>query len=231
MKKLKIALLLLFGIVTLYIATAGWLLDASDKPQRADIIAVLGGDWKGYRVKTALRLWENGCATQKKILLNIWQNSHIADADGNIYRTEKAFLLSKGVEQKELGKIDVAGHTMDEIKYLREYMLRHGYKSIIIVTDPPHTRRVKMLASLAHFKDAGITIQTVGAEVPWWNRNFYLGNAMARRYVILETLKIPFNFARYGILEPLHLLELLRPYLHEPVYRLKERTIKTLDAI
>ncbi len=231
MKKLKLFLSVCVGITALYVLTAGWLLDASQKPKKADIIAVLGGDWEGYRVKTDLKLFNEGYATKNKILLNIWQDSHIVDADGKIYRSERAFLLSKGVKQSQIGKIEAAGHTMNEIKFIKAYMLAHGYRSIIIVTDPPHTRRVKMLASLARYEDAGITVLTVGAEVPWWNRSFYLGNSTARHYVMLETLKIPFNFIMYGVLEPLHLLETLRPHLHEPVHRLKEKTIKTLDAI
>ena len=47
----------LLFIALLYGLNAGKILDISQKPQKADIIVVLGGDWFGYRVKKALALY------------------------------------------------------------------------------------------------------------------------------------------------------------------------------
>lgn len=44
-------------------------------------------------------------------------------------------------------------NTAQEIRHAKQYMLTHHYKSAIIVSDPPVTRRVKMLTDIIKVKN------------------------------------------------------------------------------
>ena len=39
-------------------------------------------------------------------------------------------------------------NTKEEVLFIKKYMKDHAYKSALLVTDPPHSRRVSLLTSL-----------------------------------------------------------------------------------
>ncbi len=94
--------------------------------------------------------------------------------------------------------------TAKEIQFLKKYMAEHHYKSVIIVSDPPHTRRVKILTDLISVKnDEKFSYVFVGADVPWWHRDKYYQHPQAFKYVLIETPKTLYVYLNYGLMEKL----------------------------
>ncbi len=187
----------------------GKFLDISEQPKKADIIVSVGGDRTGYRIKKAYSLYAKNYSKSNKILINPKYDFHAFE-----------YLTEKNISRKNIVSIDNAPNTMSEIRFTKRYMLENGFKRVIIVSDPPHLRRIRLLADgIAGYKSSGIECIVVGSSPPWWNKREYYKNGFALAFAISEMIKIPFNFIKYGILEKLGLYEqikyMLAPYEHE----------------
>ena len=102
----------LFVVTLLYGLNAGKILDISQKPQKADIIVVLGGDWPGFRVKKALQLYQNGFSRKSKVVANGCQQIYLREK-GKVYRTEKSYLSTHGLTRENMDTLAIRGNTMD----------------------------------------------------------------------------------------------------------------------
>ena len=233
MRRLKSLLYLLSGLLfvtLLYGLNAGNILDISQKPQKTDAIVVLGGDWFGYRVKKAFALYKEDFSQKKKIVVNGCQQIYLKEGV-RVYRSEASYLLAHGIPAKNIDTPNVCGNTMDEVEWIKRYMLEHKYRSLIIVTDPPHTRRVRMLTKIAGYSENGIKAIFVGADVPWWNREKYYEDMQALRYVVFETIKIPFNYLAYAVIEKLGLRPFISRHFQGAIWWLKEKITNFLNAL
>ncbi|MHC3994920.1 YdcF family protein [Thiomicrolovo sp. ZZH C-3] len=160
-------LLLLTGL------NLGRFVDVAGQPVKSDIIVCLGGGTVD-RVKVSMRLLEEGYSARSVFLLmgESWYNrpyigKHYPDAHVTIDEGPK--------------------NTMEEVVALKKYMQIHGYHSAIIVTDPPHTRRVRVLLSiLPGGADDKMTFSLVAPHEKWWDREHYYKNAQARQAVLHE---------------------------------------------
>ena len=209
---------------------AGKILDISQNPQKSDIIVVLGGDWLGFRVKKALALYKDGFSKKIKIVINDCQHIFLKESE-RVYRSELSYLMSHGIEAKNIATPGICGNTMDEIEWIKRYMLEHKHRSLIIVTDPPHTRRVRMLTKIAGYEESGINAIFVGADVPWWNRTKYYEDMQALRYVAFETIKIPFNYLAYEIIEKLGLKPIVSKYFQGTFLHMKKEITDLLNSL
>jgi len=142
MKKFLIIFLFLFTY-TMY-QNLGMFLDVSEKPKRSDIIAVLGGDWNGWRIKKGLELLNQGYSKSGKILLNPWSDLYLEE-NGHIYRKEAKYLMAHGIKRDDIIYFHSWGRTYYELEAIKKFLLKNRYRSVIIVTDPPHTRRVSII--------------------------------------------------------------------------------------
>ena len=229
-KSLLYILLALISLILFYGFYAGKILDISQKPQKADIIVVLGGDWLGFRVKKALALYKEGFSQKKKIVVNGCQQIYLKEG-GRVYRSEVSYLLAHDIPAKNIDTPNVCGNTMDEVEWIKRYMLEHKYHSLIIVTDPPHTRRVRILTKIADYSENGIKVVFVGADVPWWNRTKYYEDMQALRYVAFETIKIPFNYLAYGIIEKLGFKPIVSKYFQGIFLHMKKEITDLLNSL
>ncbi|BAF72468.1 hypothetical protein [Sulfurovum sp. NBC37-1] len=83
------------------------------------------------------------------------------------------------------------------MRYLHAFMKERGYRSALIVTDPPHSRRFSLLNTI--MGDKTITLHFAGSGVKWWDREHYYRNETARKYAMIEVLKIPYNLYKVYI--------------------------------
>jgi len=79
-------------------------------------------------------------------------------------------------------------------------MKKHNYKSALIVTDPTHSRRVKLLCSLIPEGDVEQKFHIVSSGVEWWNKECYWCNKRSRELVKGETLRIIYTLIFSGSL-------------------------------
>jgi len=173
-----------------YLYMGEWL-DVTQKPLKSDIIISLGGgDW--HRHSQAVNLYEQGYAVKRMLLLT--------GADITPKMRQEGIMDGRITNLKlHHPNINYAYHpelssTREEVRFIKTFMVEHGYKSALIVTDPPHTRRVALLSSVIHIpNDDNITFRFVSSGVQWWDKAHYYDNETARNYVMTEILKIPYN--------------------------------------
>jgi uncharacterized SAM-binding protein YcdF (DUF218 family) len=173
MKKWIVMLVLTGFAAAVIVLNLGRVLDASEEPVKSDIVVCLGGG-AAERVDKAVQLYKNGYARRQIFLL-------IGESSGNQPYIRKHFpdlniLINERPE-----------NTREEILAVKTYMKIHGYRSAIIVTDPPHTRRARLLTSLVSVDgDGNMTFHFVGSDAAWWNTAHYYENEKARKEVLHE---------------------------------------------
>jgi len=170
----------------------------TNPPKEADIIVVLGGG-KDTRIKKGLELYQLGYSKNKQI---IFTGQDLCDTIlPSFYR--KQYLLSNGVKKSNILQIDEKhiSNTMDEIFAVKNYILNKQMKSVLFVTHPTHTRRIKILANtIADYDDANITMSFAAADhTKVWDKNLFFLNLASIKLVLLETIKIPYNLIKYTL--------------------------------
>ena len=166
-------LLTLFGTFV-FLDAERWL-DVTEEPVRSEIVACLGGGTT-ERVEKSIEMVEKGYADTMLLLGESWYNQpYLKRHKGNIV-----------VEIDERPK-----NTEEEIRFIVNYMKKHRYKSVLIVTDPPHSARVKVL--LWHYGEKGQQYRILGSDVSWWNADDYYRNAKARSFVWHEMVKVVYS--------------------------------------
>jgi len=188
----------------LWLPAIGNFLMVKDNIQKADCIAPLGG-YMYYRLPKAVELYNEGYSN--KILFSL-----LPELQGDL-ADEGSLILKiyghKGVSRKEFALMafkyfgkgadniyftdKTATSTYEEAVATRDFMLKNGLKSLILVTSHYHARRALMLFN-AVFKGTGIKIFncTSGADsinpVRWWRKESEV------KMVLQEYLSMAHNF-------------------------------------
>jgi uncharacterized SAM-binding protein YcdF (DUF218 family) len=165
--------LLLLGAVIaltipLWLPAIGTALVVADPPANADAVVPLGGDM-GARVRYAADLLAAGHAP----LLLI--TDLIPGSAGELRSKEHAAqAIAHGVPAARLVYAErVVRSTYQELLAVRELAGRQGWRSLIIVTSPEHTRRTRLMADEV-FAASGIAVavrpvQGYGYDpATWW---------------------------------------------------------------
>ncbi len=180
---LLICIALLFGIKNL-----GYFFDITEEPSQTDLIVVLGGS--SNRVKKAYKLYEQNLSSQAKMILT---------GEEIFARSERiSYLINHGVSKEHIILASQPENTLQEIRYIKHYMLTHDLKRVIIVSDPPHSRRIMFFANTVFdYPASGLTPIVVGSESPWWDAGHYYVDPAAISFVIKETIKYNYYLFRY----------------------------------
>ena len=196
--KIRILLVLVSSIFIIIFINLGKFVDISQKPFKADIIVSLGGDYMGCRMKTALSLYKNGYSKSEKL---IYTHKDTINGAFTPFLSIKEYLLSNSVKNKNIVHIDesIVTNTMEEVYFIKKYMLAHQYKSVIFVSHPYHSKRISILAkAVAGYEKAGLHILIASCNPKWWNRSAYYMNETAFRETINEIGKLFYNLLKYG---------------------------------
>lgn len=186
-KKLLLILSIIVLIVIFWFSAPLWLpevgrlLVLDEIPNRAEIIIVLSGDDEGYRLRHAFNLYQKGYA--KKILLsggtNLWEETGID--------LMKKYLVKLGVPQEDILSEKESESTVENALFSKKVLEKRGLKSAIVVTSPPHTRRVSIIFKKAFSPKIKVSVcgnpdafQFEG----WWRKPNY------RRMVVREYFQI-----------------------------------------
>ncbi len=187
MKKILFSLVAVLLSLFIFLNLGKWM-DVTEQPVRSDIIVCLGGGTV-ERVKKSIELLEQGYAGKQVLLLigESWYNQpYIAKNHPEI-----SIIIDEGPT-----------NTMEEVLYINNYMKEYDYKSALIVTDPPHSRRVSLLSSLLSVEDdETMTFHIIDSGVKWWDREYYYKNERARESVQYEIVGIFYSLITYGRLD------------------------------
>ena len=115
-------------LATLTFLAAGALLASpAALPQRANLVVVLGGDDEGARYARGRQLVLDGYSA------HMWQSNPKA--------VDRVDALAK-LPGVAVHFDSAPGNTWQEAQAVQAWMQAHGYKSALVVSDPPHLLRV-----------------------------------------------------------------------------------------
>ncbi len=185
------------GLILIF--DAGYFVDASQPPARSDLIASLGGG-DGKRIRKALQLYEQGYSLSGKLLYT--GRDVIRPTLKPPQRFSKhALLLSHRLKENQIIYVPsgVITNTAEELFFIRDYMLRHGYRSVMIVSSPIHTRRIRLLARyIARYPKYGLHLTVTSHHNPHWHPGRYIFDPYWRHAVWLEIQKLIYNMLKYS---------------------------------
>jgi len=190
MKKVVLYALFWFLFLPWAFLNYGKWIDTTKEPIKSDLIVCLGGGTV-ERLNTAVKLYSDGYSKSKSIILL-----------GESYDT-KEYLASTypntHIEQHHEPK-----NTKEEVLYIKNYMVKNGYKTVLLVTDPPHSRRVSVLNTILNIEgDSDITLRMVSSKVSWWKAKKYYDDKRSGETTLSETIRILYSILCYGIIEKL----------------------------
>jgi len=196
-KYFYITVLLSSVLFTIFI-NLGEFLDITEEPKKTDVIVYLGGG--GYeRMGKALELYKLGYSKTDKLIFTSSLTFYI---DKKTVIDKKVYFTEHGILEHNLIHAKKVKNTMEEVLFVKNYMLRHDLKNVIFVSDPPHSRRIIFLAqSIAEYKKSGLSCSVVSSDVNWWNKKYYYKKRKAIAMTISELIKLPYNYFLYGILK------------------------------
>jgi uncharacterized SAM-binding protein YcdF (DUF218 family) len=185
------AFLTLTAAALLIFITLGFVVSHySRSPKKADVIVVLGGD-NGLRIHKGAELYKAGYS--RHILLT--------GIDERFYRPghpnwRERMIVSLGVPKNAI-KVDTSSKTTwEEAVNSSETMKKRGWKSALVVSDPPHMLRLHQTWKKAFEGTTNIFIP-VATEPPWWNPLLWWKNRKSFQFVISEMKKNLFYTVMY----------------------------------
>lgn len=183
--KLALMLLVLAGLVYFghgfLLDKAGKYIYAKDELKPVDVIVVLSGESE-ERVVYGAKLFKEGWARKNRIIMT---------GGPVVGRHTEAGLMKElaeelGVPGKYVLLADKSRSTEEDAKYTGEIMKRYGFKSIILVTSPYHSRRAAVI-----FKKMlqGARIISAPADKSWFSFDDWWKRTRDRDVVLSEYSK------------------------------------------
>ena len=161
---------------------AGKLLLKQDTIKPADVIVVLGGE-KEERVIYAAKLYKEGWARKDRIIMTggpaVWKYTWAG------MMKEQAEAL--GIPGKNIILEDVSRSTEEDAVYVRGILKMRGYKSIILVTSPYHSKRASVIFTRLLGRD--IKIINAPTEESWFKFDAWWKRQRDRDMVLQEFSK------------------------------------------
>lgn len=174
---------ILFGLKNL-----GYFFDITKQPKTADLIVSLGGAGKD-RIKKAEQLYGENLSQSRKIILTgvapYSAKTKLTNIDERI-----SYLTKRGISLENILLSTKTNNTLQEIKFIKQYMINNHLKSVLVVSDSPHSRRILFFANtVLRYPQSGLEIRVVSSDAPWWNTETYYTNMTAITFIFTEFIK------------------------------------------
>ena len=183
--------LLLLAI--LFVNLGHWLSEPVNKPVKTDLIVTLGGGGI-ERDQMAADLYKAGYA--KKILLT--GMGKIVNSSQHYYEYPRSlFFLKQGIPAEALLFDGLSINTHQEAINIAIVLTAHHWHSALVVTDPPHIRRVAFCLSSV-FKN-NFSYSLIQSDAPTWHADRWWQDENWRRFSLSEVVKLIFYAIVYGV--------------------------------
>jgi len=179
------ALLLAGGSWLAYTNAGRYLESAQQNPVPADLIVCAGGDW-GERVKKSAELYRQGYA-RRILLLGAMQLPPVSGQPA--LGSREQVLLRLGIPSEAILLDPAAGSSRDEAARTLELMSQRGWHRVLVVSDPPHMRRLAWLWK-REFEGSGREFVLVGTAMRNWDAQAWWRNPWSAEFVRTEYLKL-----------------------------------------
>jgi len=184
-----VSLITLFGIAVIYIGLVmvGGILIVADPVEQVDAVVVLSGD-DGDRLALAIEMHEKGLAP----------NLVITDTTNAANRRLRNEAIAAGFPEENIYVTDLqVDSTADEALAVRELSLREGWGKLMIVTDPYHSFRTRLVFRRAFLAtDIEIIVRPVVGH--WFRSSTWFFHPEGWQVVFLEIGKL-INYLFIGL--------------------------------
>jgi len=175
--------LLLLGGSYLLLVFAGMLLVSGDPHPRADALVILSGGGKP-RAAQAIKLFKENAAETIVLTQTSGKGSSAAMAD------TRAQLVKSGVPSYKIQTAyGTATSTYDEARQVAKLVKSAGIKSVLVVTDPYHTLRARILFA-GELGTKGIKVRVSPVSDHWYHPLNWMFSREGWRVTMLEFVKI-----------------------------------------
>lgn len=119
-----------------------------------------------------------------------------------------AVLLAAGVPPGTILLNGTAASTWEEAQAVAQLLYEKGWRSVLVVSDPPHLKRLKWVFRKV-FRNSPIRVGLISSGPAWWNRYAWRTDPGAAAFVFSEIIKLsyyrikfrndsaPFKFFRF----------------------------------
>jgi uncharacterized SAM-binding protein YcdF (DUF218 family) len=161
-------------------------------PARADLIVALGGDG-GNRVREAQRLYAEFDAP-RILLTGIEFGDPLVRPVYLEWRA--AFLAARGVPTGAILFDARSGNSWEEAQNTLALMQRQGWRSVLVVSDPPHLRRLSWVWGKV-FTGSGLHYRLIPSPMPGWDAGHWWRDEKSAQFVLMELIKLGYYPVRH----------------------------------
>jgi len=173
-------------ITIFFILLFGFFINKTSTPKKTDLLVCLGGDNYKKRLDKTLELYNEGYLTGDYIIFTGIKN---LEYKAKQILKNHSIIVTNNLE-----------NTMEEIIGIKNFILKNNIHSIIIVTDIPHSYRVKFFWDNFGIHLENVTLTVVGTDLNGsWKEEIYLKNLSSIKYTFLESIKIVYNVILYTL--------------------------------
>jgi uncharacterized SAM-binding protein YcdF (DUF218 family) len=161
----------------------------NDELKKADLIAVMAGGLP-ERAKHAAVLYKAELAP--RIVLfggGICEHPFFAEANKTWAELGADMLSDLDVPNDDIIFINEGYHTFEEVRLIRDFMIKRKYRSVIIVSSPYHMRRLKLTVKKV-FRGQNITSSLSSATKSWFKMDTWWRSEWMILCVIIEYIKL-----------------------------------------
>ncbi len=106
-----------------------------------------------------------------------------------------SYLEKKGLKKDNIVFNSDTENTLEEIFFIKQYMIKNNMHSVMFITDAPHSRRISFFASnVLNYEDSDLSYVIVATENDWWNKDKYYVNPEAIIFVVNESIKFTYYY-------------------------------------
>lgn len=169
-----------------------FLASPEQQPLPADAMVILGGD-AGARTMRGIELYGRNLS-RYIVLTGLEDGEPVAQPYYLNWRSQ--MLIAGGVKQGEIAFNTAAKNSWGEAVATLQLAQQHRWKRIMVISDPPHMRRLLWVWSKV-FKGSGVDVVLVAGTPWWWNAERWWSNELSARFVVNEYLKLAYYVLKY----------------------------------
>jgi uncharacterized SAM-binding protein YcdF (DUF218 family) len=178
-------------LIVLILIFSPFLFTIENKKINSDLIVVLGGGEEEYRLKESLEYYMQNVPSSKKIIFTGGNFTYLKTDPKN---SRIAFFNNAGINRNDIIHVNTVKNTIDEIIYLKDFMIKNGYKKVSIVTDKYHLRRVILLTRLVNYNEYNLQVHIVVSD---YYKDYPIHSLY---YTFIDNMKIYYNYIKYKFL-------------------------------
>jgi len=160
-------------------------------PERADLIAVLGGPTVADRLRRGAELYREGWGN--RVMVSGFSESEPSPDDWRL-----RLLTRQGVPLTAITTDASASSSLEEARMILRTLRAQAWTKVLVVSDPPHLRRLSLVYRKVFGAD-GTGYRLIASNPPWWDPDEWWRNPDAAAFLVEETIKLIYYKFAYGL--------------------------------